>query len=151
MDWNSTISNDGGDFTVLEPGVYPFRVKTFERAYYNGGANIPPCPMAKLVLRVGSGAAVSDVFENLYLDDVQEWKLCQFFTAIGDRKHGETLQPDWDNIVGKTGWCRIKNREYTKDGETRTTNQVEAYLDPADAPQQQQAPAPAPQQAAPAW
>lgn len=133
-EWNSKIKNDGGDFRLLDEGVYPFTVKSLERSYNNGTRNIPACPMAKLMLRVGSGAESSDVSMKLYLDDSQEWKLCQFFLAIGMRKHGEELEMDWDNVVGKSGWVEIEHYHYTDDGEEKTINSAGRFLDPADAP-----------------
>ena len=133
--WDSTIKNDGGDFRLLPEGVWPFTVKSLEKGYSNGTKNIPPCPMAKLTLRVGSGAAVSDVTNTLYLDDSQEWKLCQFFLALGMRKHGEELNLSaFDRIKDKTGWLEIDHYSYTQDGEEKTINSVARYLDPADAP-----------------
>ena len=134
-DWNDTIQNDGSDFRLLPLGIYPFTVKKMERGYYNGGANIPPCPRAELTLHVGIGADATDVPENLLLDDSLEWKLCQFFLAIGDRKHGEALQMDWDAVEGKSGWLEIEHRTWTgRDGEDRESNQVARFIDPQDAP-----------------
>ena len=69
------------------------------------------------------------------LDDSLEWKLCQFFLAIGDRKHGEALKMNWDAVEGKGGWCEIGHRTWTgRDGEERESNQVERFIDPQDAP-----------------
>lgn len=146
FDWDSKISQDGGDFQLLPVGIYPFTVKKLAKDYYNGGATIPACPKATLTLRVGSAqSGMSDVIDSLLLDDSLEWKLCQFFKAIGARKHGEEIQMNWDAVEGKGGWLEIEHREYQKDGETRTANQVKRYIDPADVPAQQ----PQPQQAAP--
>lgn len=133
--WDSTIKNDGGDFRLLPEGVWPFTVKSLEKGYSNGTKNIPPCPTAKVMLRVGAGADLSDVANTLFLDDSQEWKLCQFFLALGMRKHGEELNlSEFDHIVGKTGWVEIEHYSYTKDGEEKVQNSVARYLDPADAP-----------------
>lgn len=130
LDWNSPISNDGSDFRLLEPGVYPFVIKSLEKSYYNGSGKIPPCPKALVTLRVNGE---TDVTDGLLLDDSLEWKLCQFFNSIGVRKHGETYNPNWDGLVGKAGYVKITNREWVgNDGNTRQSNQVDRYLDPAD-------------------
>ena len=137
LDWNSEISNDGGDFKVLEPGTYPFTIKAIEKTYFNGSAKIPACPKAVVTLRVGQGAEASDVTDGLLLDDSLEWKLCQFFTAIGSRTHGQKLRMNWDDsyLIGKTGYVEIETRTYTKnDGTEGRANQVKAYIDPADMP-----------------
>ena len=146
FDWDSTIKNDGNDFKLLDEGIHPFRVKSLEKERYEGGKKFPPCPMATLILRVGDGDEQSDVKANLHLCSENEWKLCQFFTAIGDRKHGEELKMDWDHVVGKTGWLETEHYEMPANGEyeARTVNSVARYLDPEDAPKQavaQQAPA----------
>ena len=132
FNWDSTIENDGGDFVLLDPGVYPFTVKSLEKSFHNGGGKIPACPKALLTLRVGEGANVSDVTDSILLDDSLEWKICQFFKAIGARGHGEKYKMNWDSVVGCTGHLEISHREYEKDGETRKANQVKKYLDPAD-------------------
>jgi len=143
--WDSEIKNDGGDFKLLDPGKYPFTVKTLEKSYHNGSSKVPPCPMAIVTLRVNGE---TDVTERFMLDDSLEWKLCQFFTAIGDRKSGEALKMNWDAIYGKSGWVEIEHREYEKEGEKRKANQVARYIDPADVPAiQAQAAAPAAQPA----
>lgn len=144
--WNSEIENDGGDFKLLEPGIYPFTVKALEKAYFNGSKSIPPCPKANVTLRVGVGSEASDVTDGLLLDDSLEWKLCQFFKAIGDRAHGQRISMNWDAVVGKSGRVEIGHREYEKDGQTKTANQVIRYIDPSDptvaSPQQQRQAAP---------
>lgn len=130
FNWDSTIENDGSDFKLLDPGVYPFTVKALEKSYYNGGSKIPPCPKALLTLRVNGE---TDVTDGLLLDDSLEWKLCQFFTAIGARRHGEKLKMDWDGVVGRAGYVEIGHRKWTgNDGQERDANQVERYVDPAD-------------------
>lgn len=132
-DWDSTIQHDGGDYKTLPAGIYPFTIKAMERGYYNGGANIPPCPEAKLTLRVGVGPDSTDLTSRLKLDDSLEWVLCQFFLAIGDRKHGEALRMNWDGVVGKTGWVELEVVQGYKDPD-KLYNQVKRYIDPQDAP-----------------
>lgn len=134
LGWDSEIKNDGGDYKLLPEGVYPFTVRSYEKAYNNGTSKIPACPMAKVTLRVGGGTEASDVTNSLFLDDSQEWKLCQFFLALGMRKHGEAMRIDFDGAIGKSGWVEIEHYTYTDKGEEKTINSVARYLDPADAP-----------------
>lgn len=69
-----------------------------------------------------------------------EWKLCQFFTSIGLRQHGEKLRMNWAAVTGKTGRCRITKRTYKdKTGADRETNDLDEFLDPLGAPSMQQA------------
>lgn len=133
FDWNDTIENDSS-FTLLPEGNYPFTVKAFERGEYAGGDKMPACKKAVLTLEVDGGAlGVTEITENLYLHSRAEWKLCQFFTAIGLRKRGEQLRMDWNRVPGARGWVAlIVNRYKGRDGEDRQNNRVDKFLDPAD-------------------
>ena len=130
FDWNSTIQNDSS-YTLLPDGVYPFTVTAFERGYHNGSDKIPPCPKAVLSLQVDGGSlGTVEVRENLYLHSRAEWKLCEFFTAIGERKKGEPLQMNWNAVSGATGLCELGHRKY-KDNDY---NQITKFLEPKPQP-----------------
>lgn len=132
MDWNDSVSNDGGDFKLLEPGIYPFTIKHVEKSYVeNASSRYSGAKKAIVTLRVNGE---TDVTDGIILDTDLEWKICQFMVGAGIRKHGETKEMNWDNsfLVGKTGYVEIEHREYQKDGETRKANQVARYIDPAD-------------------
>lgn len=133
FDWNDTIENDSS-FILLPEGAYPFTVKSFERGEHPGSEYIPPCKKAVLTLEVDGGPlGVTEVRENLFLHSRQEWKLCQFFTAIGQRKHGEQLRMNWNAVPGSKGLADIIVDEYTnKKNQKVKTNKVGRYLDPAD-------------------
>lgn len=137
LDWDSEIEKDGAEFTLLEPGIYSFTVTDFERAQYAGSDKVPPCPMAKLTIRCeGTDGSVGSVRDSLFLNTKNEWRMCQFFTAIGQRQHGERLKPNWSKVLGSTGMVRIKydDRAKNDDGSPKF-NRVDAYIDPKDAPQ----------------
>jgi hypothetical protein len=43
------------------------------------------------------------------------------------------MKPHWNEVIGKSGYVKIKHRTYkTKDGEERTTNDVDSYIHPDD-------------------
>jgi hypothetical protein len=134
--WDDTIENDGSEFTLLAPGIYPFRVVKFERAHYPGKAGgLPACPQAKLVLDVGDAESCTTIYHNLYLHSKCEGFLCAFFKAIGARQHGERLVMDWTKVVGATGVCQVGQRKYTstKSGEVKDSNDIKRFLDPSEA------------------
>ena len=133
FDWDSAIEHDGQEFVVLPEGEYEFEVVGFERQRYTpaGNSKVPPCPMALIRLRMSDGVQTADVEERLYLHSSFEWKLCQFFTCIGQRKKGDRLVPNWRAVMGARGKCRLSQRTWTdRNGGERKNNQVSEYLEP---------------------
>ena len=131
FDWNDIIENDS-TFTLLPEGVYPFTVKGFERGEHAGSDKIPPCKKAVLTIELDGGAlGTTEITENLFLHSRQEWKLCQFFTAIGQRKRGEQLRMNWGEVAGARGMAEVVINKYkNRDGEDRQNNRVAKYLEP---------------------
>lgn len=130
FDWDTPIEHDGEEIVVLPEGEYDFEVVGFERQRYSpsAGSKVPPCPMAVIRLLMGSAT----VEERLYLHSTFEWKLCQFFTCIGQRKKGDRLVPNWRAVIGARGRCRLGVRTWTdRSGNERKSNQVLEYLEPA--------------------
>lgn len=133
MDWNDTIEHEG-EFTLLAEGDYDFEVNKFERKRFNGSAKMASSPMAAVVIKVfdknDPAKGSTTITENLILNRKMEWKLCQFFTALGLRKHGEPLKMNWAAIIGKTGKCKVYIDKYTTDkGEERKNNKIEKFYD----------------------
>lgn len=129
MDWDDVIQNDGAEFVVLEPGDYVFEVVDFERGRFPGGAKIPACNKATVTLQVKTPEGITRVRTDLLLYRTLEWKISSFFRSIGQKKHGQRLVMDWNNIIGTRGRARFSVREYQKDGETRQINDVERFYD----------------------
>lgn len=134
MDWDSPIENDGegsGEFFVFPDGSeVSFEVTKFTRAV----SDRRNCPMAKLELTLTDGEGhEAKAWDNITLHSSSEWKLCQFFTAIGQRRHGEKIKPDWTKVYGAKGRATVTVGEYTKGSKTFPKNEIDRYLDPADA------------------
>ena len=139
--WEDSISKDS-EFTILPEGDYSFTVTKFERARHNGSEKLPPCNKVILTLELTDGMNTGTVTHNLFMHRKCEGMLCAFFTAIGQRKHGETLKPKWDQVVGSTGTCKIGIRKWTgRDGNQMESNEIRKFYEkdtaPAAAPQQQ--------------
>lgn len=148
--WDDEIIDPGEpEFVLLTPGIYDFTITGFERGHFDGSEKMDACSMAKLTLRCTNGVQETTVFTNLFLSSAVAFKLSKFAKSIGDMPAGSTsgqkFHVDWNNIIGKSGKCRIKTRVYNG----KDYNEVDDFIvpDPAAAP----APAPAPMpQAAPA-
>ena len=145
MELDESVSYDGSDYKVIEDGVYPFKVKAVSIVQFNGSDNIPPCPCAEVVMRVGTGVDSTDVKDriHLYVNDYgnPNWKIAAFYRAIGYKKHGEEVKMNWNEsfLKDKTGWLETKQREFTynqgtRKGETGINIDVARYIDPEDAP-----------------
>jgi hypothetical protein len=134
--WDAEIDQDGGDFTLLPAGEYPFRVVKLEKARFGGKAGgLPPCNQVKLTLDVGDAENSTTINTNLFLHTRTAGFLGAFFRSIGARKHGEKMIMDWSKVQGATGRCKVSIREWTgKDKEKHETNEIKAFLDPVAAP-----------------
>lgn len=150
--WDDEIQQDGSPFHVLPEGDYHFTVKKFERARHSGSEKIPACNKAILTVSVSSAEASGDVLTNLFLHSKFEWKLCQFFTSIGQRKHGEAMRMNWGAVPGATGICHVGIRKWTgSDGKERENNEITEFFDPETVPQLPAEPYQAVQETAAGW
>lgn len=154
LDWTMTEADAGASFVLLKPGNYPFTVKMLERGRHDGSAKIGACPKATITIGIDGGAQGStDSKVTLILDSTLEWKIGAFFKAIGAPENPSTgkVVVNWNDIIGKQGWCRVETRTYTgNDGKQHETNDVKYFIDPtatvnAGPDPEEQAPAPLPQ------
>lgn len=142
--WDDEIIDPGEpEFVLLTPGIYDFTITGFERGHYDGSDKMDACSMAKLTLNCTNGVQETTVFTNLFLSSSVAFKLSKFAKSIGDMPAGDSkgqkFHVDWNNIIGKSGKCRIKTRVYNG----KDYNEVDDFIvpDPAAAP----APTPMPQ------
>jgi hypothetical protein len=130
LDWDSVIDQDGAQFVLLDEGEYSFTIQDFKRAIFPGSQKIQQCPKAELTLDI---EGMTTVKTDLILAPQLMWKLAAFARSIGVKKHGEACKIPWDSIVGYSGRCKIKHRSYIdKNGESKTTNEVDSFLDPVN-------------------
>ncbi len=138
LDWNDTIKNEDRPFVILPEGNYPFRVISIEKARHTPGpqGKLPPCNKAVLTVRLTApDGATADVRHNLFLHSSQEWKLCEFFTAIGARRKGEPLRMNWNAVPGASGQCHVQRRAFTRrDGTTGESNEISRFYPPEEKP-----------------
>lgn len=139
LDWDSTLENDGQEFSLLPEGNYDFQVLSMERQRYNGGPKLPPCPMAVLKVQIFSpDGKTSMVNHRLYLYSTMQGLLSAFFRSIGEKKRGESVAMNWNHVPGATGRCRVGVRTGA-DG--NQYNEIKRFLDPNDSKKSHAAPA----------
>lgn len=132
LDWDSEITQDSQEYVLLPEGDYPFMIQGLEKAIYDGPSLKigQGCPMAILKIVVGTEAEHTSITDKLYLSTSMEWKLGQFFRAIGQKTHGKSYKMDWNNVIGKQGLCRIKIEDWVdRDGNARQSNKIDRYLE----------------------
>ena len=137
LGWDAEIENEGKDFVVAEPGDYNFTVTGFERGRFEGSAKMPPCNQAKLTIRIDIPGSNGECIIkcNLFLHSKSEWKLCEFFTSIGQRKKGERVQMNWNRVVGSIGRCRVTKRSFKNNsGKELWTNDIDKFYPAEDLP-----------------
>ena len=130
MGWDDSVENEGQDFEPLPAGTYEFEVASMERARFGGSDKMAACNMANLTLVVTDNEGKErNVFDSLYLNTKAEWRLSQFFLCIGQKKKGEPLKPNWNEVPGSKGKVELIVNEYTdKNGNPRKNNKVSKYL-----------------------
>ena len=130
LDWDGVLENDGSDFTVLPEGDYAFEVTDFERGSFPGSEKMCACNKATLTLRIEAEQGTANVFDDLILHKRMEWKLSQFFRAIGQKKKGERVTMNWNAVIGARGRAHIIVNKYTdKNGQEKENNKVGKYLE----------------------
>jgi hypothetical protein len=132
--WDDQLDPNAGAFTEIPPGTYSFRVKSFARSQYTPSpkSTIPACPMAKLTIEIRQGDnKLGELNHNLYLCEKCAGILAEFFVGVGLRKHGEPFKMNWNAVPGTTGFCKVEDHKYKKDGEDKSYPQIKRFLDPS--------------------
>lgn len=138
FDWNDEIVNDGAQFVELTPGYYQFVVTKFERGRHtpnpNSQGKLPACNKAILTLQIETAEGIAQLTHNLFLHTSTEGMLSAFFGAIGQKKHGEPLRMNWNNVIGAKGVCRVNKRQGTGQYADRQYDNIQAmiYADDVD-------------------
>ncbi|MBE6876527.1 MAG: DUF669 domain-containing protein [Ruminococcus sp.] len=132
LGWDDEIQNENS-FEILPEGDYTFRITNFTKAHHEGSAKIPPCPKAIVEFEISDnhGNTVT-IAENFLLHSKLEWKLSQFFIAVGMKKKGEPLRMRWTpELIGKTGTCKVIIHKYVgNDQQEHQKNQIDKFYEP---------------------
>jgi len=136
LGWDDAIE-EGEGFVVLPEGPASFEVLKLDRARKEMG-KLGTCNVgvAKLLITHTESGETATKDVNLPLHRKVQFKLYQFFTAIGQRKHGDEgpFVPNWAKVVGGTGLCELSHRTWAgKDGKEHLDFDVEKFLEPGGA------------------
>ena len=131
LGWDEQITKEGSEFVLLPEGEYDFEVKSFTRGRHTGSAKLPPCNKAILKIEVTDGQRTAVIEHNLFLHTKVEGLLSQFFIAIGQKKHGEPLNMNWNSVIGAKGRCKVRVDEWKgNDGRDYKSNKIASFLEP---------------------
>lgn len=112
--YNVAFEVEEKEYTLLEPGEYPFKVVDVIYGDYNGSAKIPQCAMVTVELEVDGGdQGKCTLKNNFYLCKECAGLMAAFAKSIGIMQDGEkVVQINWDEIDGFKGKCNVNHREY---------------------------------------
>ena len=132
------IVTDAKEFVQLTPGDYQFTVTNLERGRHTPNpqnpGKLPACNKATLTLQIETAEGIAQLTHNLFLHTSTEGMLSAFFGSIGQKKHGEPLRMNWNNVVGAKGVCRVNKRKGTGQYADREYDNIKAmiYADEVD-------------------
>lgn len=132
LQWDDEVS-EGEGFTLLPAGKAKFTVTDFERGRSKGEGKLPPCNMAVVSLKLETqDGKVGGCRTYLVLHTSMQWKINEFFTALGFAKSEDgKVKMNWNQIMNQSGFCNVKVRK--NDG--KEFNEVDKFLVPeASAP-----------------
>lgn len=141
LGWDDVIEKES-DFTLLPAGDYDFTITGFERARHEGSEKLPPCNKAVVSIHIDAPEGSTKIQHNLFLHSKCEGMLSAFFIGIGQKKHGEPLRMNWNNVIGAKGRCKVYIDTWkNKNGEEMQSNRIKKFYEPSPAQTVSQAPA----------
>jgi len=135
LDYDGVIENDGEGFATLpDNDEVTFTVTEVEKGRSKDGTK--PQVRLKMMCESVAGHGRTTIIDYITLTKKSEWKLCEFFLALGMRRRGERLRMNWD-IIGYTGRATVSLEKFTgRDGDERFNNKIKRYLEPLPNDQQ---------------
>lgn len=128
--WNESIEKDSEERALVPEGSYNARILWIEKGEFKGSAKLSACPKAIITMMLDTGDVPTPITTTILLHRKLEWKVKEFFRAVGRAKHGEPYQMCWDGLEGAKLRVHVSRQTYTdKYGEERVSNQVDKYYD----------------------
>lgn len=129
LTWDDEITEDGQEFILLPAGEYEFKVLTFERAQTNGEGKLGVCPMAIMTLEIdGRELGMVTLKDRFVLHQNVQWRIGNFFSAVGLKKKGEAVKMNWTGAINLKGICEVGIRKYND----KDYNEIKSYVSKED-------------------
>lgn len=136
FDWGDSVDPKEAPKPLLPEGPAMFTVLSVKRAReqfgkVDKGGGVQNVAKIKMLVVSDVDKSEAEIEENIWLVLNLKWKFIAFFTAIGQRKHGDEgpFVPDWTKVEGAMGRCEINHRSYTNNkNETVTVNNIKAFV-----------------------
>lgn len=133
LGWDDPIETDGQDFVTLPEGDYVFEIIGFERGRHAGSDKLPPCNKAVITIKCEGKEGISTIRHQLFLHSITEGMVSAFLVGIGQKKHGESVVPKWNTVIGSTGRCKLGIKKWTNDqGEEKVFNEIKKFYESED-------------------
>lgn len=137
LGWDDEVEA-GSPFVLLPEGDYPFTITGLEKGIYEKPADrttkIPAnCPMATVSLEFTAATGEkSTLTEKFYLYKKMQWKINQFFTAIGAPKNADgVIKMNWATVLGSHGTAKLVVNNYTdRNDKPAQNNRIKDFLEP---------------------
>ncbi len=124
FDWGDEI-DPTQQYVLLPEGPAMFSVMELKRERKEFGKyGVQNVAVVKLMVSsMTEGYDSKEIEVNLPLVNDLKWKITNFFTSIGQRKHGDEgkFVPDWSKVVNATGTCVLEHRSYTNKKDKKVT------------------------------
>ena len=128
--WSDSISKDSEDRVLIPEGNYNARILWVDRGEFAGSAKLSACPKAIVNLMVDVDGKPMPTSVTILLHRRLEWKIKEFFRAIGRAKQGEPYVMDWTNLNGAKLRLHIRQKTYTnRYGDEAVANEVDKFYD----------------------
>lgn len=140
FDFNATIEIPESEFVLLDPGTYKFTITNREKSFHQPNPNNPgkmpaDTPIVTLFLSIESDKGTAVIRDRFFLHPSVSWRIGAFFKAVGMiPEDSKQLTMDWDNVIGKSGYCTVKQQAGNTEGVV--FNNIDKYLKPSQAPVQ---------------
>lgn len=119
LGWDDEVEIHDSEYILLDPGIYDFRVTSFERDFFDGSEKMAACPVAVVGMSVTDPKTGGEAFvsSRLFCNTKVAWRITQFFKCVGlvpaDAQDGDRVKLNlFNKCVGLTGRVKVKHRTY---------------------------------------